>query len=153
MADVALEFSTTAREADLVVEAADLKPDDSLRTAVLISLFTHARVDDDSLPPGELDRRGWWGDSFATVPGDKIGSTLWTLQREKLTPALRSRAERLAERALRWLIEDGVAAAVEVSSEIHAPDGLYLRVVVVEPEASRVEFLFPFVWEGVKSAL
>ena len=154
MGDVALEFITTEREADLVLEGADLKPDDSLRTAILISLFTHARADENTeLPAGELERRGWWGDTYAELPNDQIGSTLWTVSRGKLTAQLRGELERLASRSLRWLVQDGIAADVKVSSEIHKPDALYLRVLVVKPDGRRIEFLFPFAWEGVESAL
>lgn len=152
--DVALEFSTRGREADLVLSGADLKPELSLNTALLISLFTNARADQDArLPTEDSDRRGWWGDTFAEVPGDRIGSTLWLLRREKLTEQLRARAEREVERALLWLVQDGIAAGVEVSSEIQKPDRLALLIIVERPDASRVEFDFALVWEGVESGL
>ena len=152
--DVALEFSASSREADLVVEGADLKVDDSLQTAILVSLFTNARADVDArLPTEDSDRRGWWGDTFAPVEGDQIGSRLWLLRREKLTGQLATQATREAERALVWLIEDGIAADVEVTSEIQKPGWLLLQVVVVRPDASRVEFQHAFVWEGVASGL
>lgn len=152
--DVALEFSTQGREADLVLSGADLKPELSLNTALLISLFTNARADVDArLPAEDSDRRGWWGDTFAQVPGDQIGSRLWLLRREKLTEQLRSKAEREVERSLLWLVQDGIAAGIEVSSEIQKPDRLALLIIVERPDASRVEFDFALVWEGVESGL
>ena len=152
--DVALEFNTQAREADLVVDAADLKPDESLRTAILISLFTNARAEPDArLPTVDVDRRGWWGDTFAEVTGDLIGSHLWLLSRRKLTTRLQAEAERFCEQALFWLVQDGIAAGVTVSSEIEKPDRLSLLVIVERPDASRVEFDFALVWEGVESGL
>lgn len=152
--DVALEFNPTTREGDLVLAGADLLTEGTLKTAILISLFTDARADrDERLPVEDSDRRGWWGDSFAPIEGDRTGSDLWLLRREKLTPAVQSKAERACDRALEWLIADGIAAGVEVSSEIQKPDRLALLVVVDRPDGTRVEFSFSFVWEGVASGI
>lgn len=152
--DAALEFGTVEREADLVLEGADLKVDNGLNSAILVSLFTNARADQDArLPTEDSDRRGWWGDSFAPVEGDQIGSLMWLLRRETLTEQLRAQAGREAERALQWLIEDGIAAELEITSEIQKPGWLLLQVIVVRPDASRVEFQHAFVWEGVASEL
>ncbi len=152
--DVALEFDTQAREADLVLFGADLKPDESLRTALLISLFSSARASVDArLPADDEDRRGWWGDTIAEVTGDLIGSELWLLRREKLTDRLAARAERTCEAALFWLVQDGIATGVTVTSEIQKPDRLALQIIVERPDASRVEFDFALVWEGIESGL
>ena len=78
--------------ADLRVSGRDLLADDSLYTAVVISLFTDARARaEDELPPeldGE-DRRGYWGDG---LEGESVGSRLWLLAREKDTARVRARA-------------------------------------------------------------
>ncbi|MDO9235954.1 MAG: phage GP46 family protein [Aquabacterium sp.] len=84
--------------------------------AVLVSLFTWRRANADDALPGDL-RMGWWGDSFPAVPGDRIGSRLWLLSRAKLTPETVAQAKEYAEEALRWLVDDGVAARVEVQAE------------------------------------
>jgi len=152
--DVALVFGTAEREFDLVLAGGDLETDEGLNTAISISLFTDGRASrDERLPTENSDRRGWWGDTFAPVEGDEIGSLLWLLQRQKLTVQLQARVEREVERALEWLVEDGIAAGIEVTSEILKPDRLHLRVIVERPDAARVEFQHAFVWEGVESAL
>lgn len=84
--------------------------------AVLISLFTWRRANADDTLPGDL-RMGWWGDSFPAVPNDRIGSRLWLLSRAKLLPATAALAKEYAEEALRWLVDDGVAARIEVQAE------------------------------------
>lgn len=84
--------------------------------AVLISLFTWRRAKQDDSLPGNL-RMGWWGDSFASVPNDRIGSRLWLLSRAKLLPETVALAKEYAEEALQWLVDDGVAARVEVQAE------------------------------------
>ena len=87
--------------------------------AVVISLFTWRRANpDDDLPapgPNAL-RMGWWGDSFPAVPNDRIGSRLWLLSRAKLTNDTVIRAKEYADEALRWLIDDGVVARVDVEA-------------------------------------
>ncbi len=113
--------------------------------AVLISLFTWRRAQPDDELPGS-DRMGWWGDSFATVDNDRIGSRLWLLARAKLTAQTVTRAEEYAREALSWLVEDGVASRVEVSAERVGLSGLSLRVVVVRHDGRPVSLRFSEVW-------
>lgn len=83
--------------------------------AVIISLFTWRRANPDDDLPGDL-RMGWWGDSFPTVANDRIGSRLWLLSRAKLTNDEVIRAKEYAQEALAWLVEDGIAARVDVEA-------------------------------------
>lgn len=116
--------ATGSQGGQLVVAGGDLATDDSLRTAVNISLGTNRRArDDDALPAdlggGPADRGGWWGDLLVdddAPPGDLIGSRLWLLAREKLTPATQRRAEAMCSEALDWMIQTRVAASVEVAT-------------------------------------
>lgn len=93
-----------------------LDAQEPLVRAVIISLFTWRRARPDDDLPGDL-RMGWWGDSVPEIPLDRIGSRLWLLSRAKLTAETVARAKEYAEEALAWLIEDGVAARVDVESE------------------------------------
>lgn len=98
-----------------------LNSPEPLVRAVTISLFTWRRANpDDDLPNDQ--RMGWWGDSFPSVPNDRIGSRLWLLSRAKLLPETVARAREYAEEALQWLIGDGVAARIDVEAE---RQGLY----------------------------
>lgn len=45
--------------------------DSSLARAVVISLFTWRRAGESDVVDG-LERMGWWGDAFPSVPNDKI---------------------------------------------------------------------------------
>lgn len=88
--------------------------------AVMISLFTWRRANpDDELPEpsGSAQRMGWWGDNFPTVANDRIGSRLWLLGRAKIIPETLIRAKAYAEEALKWLVDDGIAARVVVEVE------------------------------------
>ncbi len=103
---------------DIALGDYDLTSDQGLRTAVLISLFTDRRADDDDqLPDGSNDRRGYWGDSYPDIDGDELGSRLWLLSREKQTTDVLIRAREYCQEALQWLIEDGIASTVEVDNE------------------------------------
>lgn len=96
--------------------------DDTLRTAIVLSLFSDARAGDDDPVPAGAPRRGWVGDEFmpptvATAAGDPWGSRLWLVSAGKRTDDLLDRARWAAEDALAWLMRDGVAERVVVTSQ------------------------------------
>ena len=101
--------------------------DKGLGTCVFISLFTDRRAgDDDGLVPAE--RRGWVGDALADVEGDRIGSRLWLLAREKQTEETRARAEEYTREALEWMVDDGLVTGIEIEAAWVAPSVLGVRV-------------------------
>jgi phage gp46-like protein len=111
---------------------------------VLISLFTDRRANlDDVLPDASTDRRGWWGDLDQDVP---IGSRLWLLSRSKLMPAVARTAKGYISEALRWLLDDGVAAAINVSTSIVMPSRLYATVDILRTDGSRQSLNFNWAW-------
>lgn len=137
---------------DCGMEAGDLAAEDSLRTAVILSLFLDRRADDDDiLPDGSDDRRGWWADTVAPLSacgigggiasGDRIGSRLWLLSREKQLAGVLDRARHYAEEALAWLTEDGVATAVSVTASSPGQGRLVLTVSIALPDGSRQEYV------------
>lgn len=84
------------------IDFLDFKKNPALQRALAISLFTDARAN---------NARGWWGDSFLESP---IGSKLWAVA-PKITPQNMGKAKYEAQTACRWLVDDGVLDAVEVS--------------------------------------
>ncbi|MCU0919029.1 MAG: phage GP46 family protein [Burkholderiaceae bacterium] len=145
MADIATAWSGFG--GDWLLSGADLSADDGLQTAVILSLFTDALADADEAPPG-VSRRGWWGDTFADTPGDRIGSKLWLLAREKQLPATLSRAEEQCRAALQWLIDDGVARAVWVSAEWVRMGVLGVSIEVVRNANAVARYRFEVFWKG-----
>ncbi len=123
MADVKIHWDIGLMEGDLSIEDSDLESDDGLETAVIISLFTDRRArDDDELPdPNNPDRRGWWGDLVAEVADDQIGSRRWLLERSKTTPDVLVKLKEYDMEALQWMIDDGVAAKIEITVERQGP--------------------------------
>lgn len=138
MTDIALLWNADEGRADLALARGDLRLDDGLRTAILISLFSDAlaRGDDDLAQadggPGD-DRRGWWGD--VPVGGEtprRVGSRLWLLRRAKATEGTRLRALTMVREALAWMIQDGVVDRLDVDAVLAGapPDRLLLTLTL-----------------------
>ncbi|WP_439471349.1 phage GP46 family protein [Brevundimonas sp.] len=148
MTDLALIWSDEAFAADLALLDGDLAKDGGLKTAVILSLFTDARArPDDVLPQEGADRRGWWPDALG-ADEDRMGSRLWLLAREKLTPDTVARAREYAEEALMWLVRDGVARELVVTVEVVGPAALGLHILIGRGDGPDRE-RFDFVWKGL----
>ncbi len=116
--------------------------------AVIISLFTWRRANtDDTLPDTSGNLMGWWGDTFATVANDRIGSRLWLLIRAKLTDETVSLAKTYAQEALEWLVQDGVAARVDVEAERVGVDSLGIVCRVYKEDGKKlIDIRFNDLW-------
>jgi phage gp46-like protein len=139
--DLALTYDPTTQVFDLSQEGSDLATDDTLASAVLMSLFCDRLAEDYEVGSGE-DRRGWWADTFADVP-HKTGSRLWLLERNKQLPSIVQRAKLYCEEALAWLVEDKLCTAVVVTAFAAAPG--YLSAIVKlelngQSRSLRIEF-------------
>jgi len=154
MSDLALRWDPEIFGADLSIEGGSLVTDDGLRTAILISLFTDARaLADDALPSADADPRGWWGNAYPSIEGDRaaeLGSRLWLLERAKTVANVPVKAREYAREALQWLIDDGIAASIDVTAERQRNGGtdvLALLVVLTRP-GDRAAARFEFAWEA-----
>ena len=115
--------------------------EDSLQTAVILSLFTDARaLPDDKLPPGQTDRRGWVGEEFMTpadgstfdARADAWGSRLWLCHTGKIGGDALELARFTAQEAMAWMVRDGIASRVSVTAE-WAGERLAVRVAIYQP--------------------
>ena len=146
MTDIALIWN--GHEADLAIENGDLVLDDGLHTSTVISLFSDRRARaDDRLPGAEDDRRGWPGDAWPQVPGDQIGSRLWLLSREKELAETLRRAREYAQQGLAWMLEDGIAARVEVDVTVPKRGWLRLSITLQRSDGSRSNHQYDSLWE------
>lgn len=146
ISDIQLQWQLD--NADIVIRNADIALDDSLTTAVIVSLFTDRRaLASDVLPSGaSTDKRGWWGDSFNTRP---IGSRLWLLSREKQLSSVLHRAKSYAEEALAWLVEDELVNALTVTATAPETGWLLLSVSLTLPNGSVLPLPFKTQLNGV----
>lgn len=148
--DIALLFTPGSTQADIALDGADLQVDNDLKTAVIMSLFTDRRANNDDIVEGS-DRRGWWADTYNEIAKDKIGSRLWLLSRSKQTQDTLNLARGYCVEALQWLIDDRVAQQVNVNVEIVRMGVLGIAVEVIKPSsklpAGEVNnFRFDYVW-------
>lgn len=143
---ISLSYNNATQRADLVRNGKNLVDDPTLYTAVLISLFTRrqAAAGDILLEAGG-DREGWWADPYADVEGDLIGSRLWLLSRSKTTQTALNQAESYAREALQWLIDDGVASAIDVVVE---RQGSMLAIGVSVRKPSEPASRWSAVWQA-----
>lgn len=118
---------------DVEIKNGDVVRDDGLETAVTISLFTDRRVTEEEKPYLANSKRGYWGDLFSEIDGDKMGSRLWTLEREKRTTEVLRRAEDYTREALQWLIDDGVVLSISAISSYDDNKFLNIDVKIIKP--------------------
>lgn len=151
MADIRTVWSPEDVRGDWLIEPPGLAADHDLETAVVLSLFTDASArPDDELPDLTDDRRGWWG-NWQSPESIVLGSRLWLLTRAKSTEDTRRRAEAYAAEALQWLLDDGVAARVDVGAMYletgtTPPATLVLRVRIIRDDGSVYDHRFDWAW-------
>jgi phage gp46-like protein len=114
--DLALIYNPQLQAFDIAVDGADLAAEDTLASAVLVSLLCDRLAATYEVGAGE-DRRGWWADAFAD-DAHLTGSRLWLLEREKQLPAVVKRCQQYCEEALQWMIDDELASAISVTAFI-----------------------------------
>lgn len=132
---------------DAVFENNDLSTDEGLQTAVTVSLFTDARVDKEELPEGETDQRGWWGDAL-NDDNDKIGSKLWTLERQKITTQVLEDFKQFSEESLQWLIDDQIAASINVVVERVDNFSISVVIEITRPQDERQRYRYGYLWKA-----
>lgn len=164
--ELRLELDPSSGTADLAIVSAGsalvrLADDGGLETAILLSLFLARRARADDITIAGSSRTadalstylaGWWGDEFAEVDGDLVGSRLWTLQREKMLPLTAERARAYAQEALAWIVSDGLADAVEVEAELGKSDSGVLNLGVRIVKGGKVAHRFEYLWRLLDAA-
>lgn len=96
--------------------------DESVRTPVLLSLFTDRRATKgDNIPAGD-NPRGWAG-----AEDRQYGSGLWLLEAGKQLPRVLASAEFEAQEALVWAIEQKIAARIQTKAQFIG-DAMHLDI-------------------------
>lgn len=146
MPDITIVWNPAQGYGDWAMGDGDIQTGDDLETAVLVSLFTdRVATPDYVLAPGDTDVRGWWADAYNQ---DTIGSNIWQLERHTKTSATLNEAIAMASSALQWLIDDGVAAAVDVTAEWQGSEALMLAmaIAITEPSGNPRNFNYSWAW-------
>jgi phage gp46-like protein len=154
MADIELNWIASSFGADMRLAGAMLSQDNELRTAVVVSLFSWARAnDEDVLPDEDATRQGFWGDSYPVEQGHKVGSRLWLLRREKLTTQTIARAQEYCREALQWLLDDKIASNVEVVCVRNGIDRLDISVTITRYYGGKTKLDFNDAWRAINSGV
>ncbi|OBU85879.1 phage GP46 family protein [Chromobacterium subtsugae] len=131
---------------DWVLAGSELLAGNDLQSAILLSLGTDREAGpDDVIPDGSGDPRGWCLDDTARP----IGSRLWLLARAKQTRETANRARDYIAEALQWLIDDGVVAKFDITTQWVAPSTLGAQVVSYSTAGARSAVQFKWAWNGV----
>ena len=145
--DARLVFDPLTLAADVALFEGDLEKENGLGTALLLSLFTDARANDEELARyGGNDPRGFWGDELAAFDGDAWGSKLWLLEREVATTETLNRAREYAAAATDWIVLDGIAESIVIDAAYLQRTFLALGVSVKRGGADE---RFAYVWGGI----
>lgn len=117
--DIKLIFDNDTQSADIEFKDNDLINELGFETAVLMSVFTDQRANDDDVLPDAVhgDKRGWWGDPTSNIENDQIGSKLWLLERSKITNQTMRKAKKIIQDAVQHFIDDGIAVKIDVEVE------------------------------------
>lgn len=153
MSDLSFVIQKNSTTADIEILNGDFKQANFLETAVLVSLFSNRRATDDELETysrgaskPELNS-GLWIDTYRD--GIQYGSGFWLLYREKKTQETLSRFEDYSRAALQWLINDGVAKAVDAEAEFIG-DLLNLTVTITKENNENFVSTFDFSWDELR---
>jgi len=121
--------------------------DNSLQSLVIASLFTDRRITASDALPAFFDatqsyQGGFWGDDYpsdGSTPGIQArphGSLLWTLRNAKQIEDTRSLTPLYIDDALQWLIDAGLATAVNTWADWRADGFLEAYVQITEPNGA-----------------
>ncbi len=151
--ELKIKYDRNLFSGDLAFEDNDLVKDQGLETAVIISLFTDRRANNDDILPeiNSDDMRGWWGDQTNNIQDDQIGSRLWLLDRAKTTEENIIRCKQYVRESLQWMLDDGVAVKMNVNVERQGDPGndrLVFAVELFKRDGNKVSLQFDNKWEG-----
>lgn len=145
--DIRILWDNTQALGDWGLAQGDLETGQDLETACLVSIFTDALATPDFTPTdGTSDRRGWWANPYLEVP---IGSNLWQLERAKKLRSTLGDARRYTLDALQWLLDDGVAKALEVNTAWLTPTMLGIAIALIRPDGSETRFRYAWAWDSL----
>jgi phage gp46-like protein len=146
---VSLEAITTDW---LIAPGGSLDDGEELATAFRIALLTdRLALADDVIPDGGADRRGWWADYEAERlwNGWPIGSRLWLLAREKITPETVGRAETYCREALAPFVERRIVSRVDVALQRLGLSMIGGTITAYRGPARAVDLRFESLWSEI----
>jgi len=144
--DIAILQDPTTKKFYTQLSGGDFLTNNSFDTSLTISLFGDKRADASEVPVVH-HRRGWWGNEFNTNdPEFQLGSKLWLLHQARATPSTANKAVDYVKESLQWLIDDGHAQRVNVTSAL-SQNNIQLTITIFR-EAGVTETRYYDLWEN-----
>lgn len=104
--------------------------------AVLQSVHNYAESTQNDRARMDSDERGGtWSNDVLNI----VGSRDWTLKRDKITAQTITLAKRFYQSALQWLIDDGYAKKVDVTTWEEAPNVMGRNVTITLTNGTQFE--------------
>lgn len=88
-----------------------------------------------------MKEHGWWADK-------ELGSELWTLTEYSRSDELLSRVNEICKEALKWMIDDGVADIIDVSSSFSEDGTLRIEVQIIKDIKEALNFKYSYNWKA-----
>lgn len=123
-------------------ENGDIKTEDFFDTSLLYSIFGERRASPDEMVEASL-RRGWIGNSDDFENGSKI----WLLSQSRLTRDVLNRLQDEAEKALQWLVDDGLIVSID-QVVATVSKGRVVLDITIRRSRDKVDRKFFVLWEN-----
>lgn len=153
--DIKIYWDSSALQGDFntTENVGDIDTDEGLDTAILISLFTDRRINEDDpiLDSNNDNKRGWWGDIVSNVEDDQIGSRLWLLDRSKTVDEVLVQCKEYVLESLQWLIDDGIAKNINIIVERYkeiTDNRLYFLVEITKNDGELISKKYEYLWNN-----
>ncbi len=157
-ADISFIRKEGCAYSDIQIEDNDVLRDNTLATAVTISLLTDRRATLAEITAANYsitfpyDLRGWWGDTYRDTP---IGSKLWLNKRRKSTSSALNDHTQYVREALAYLIDSNIAKDIKVYAEWTSLGVMAMSIRIIHPDDSKssIAYSYTFIWEEVSNGL
>lgn len=147
MPDINLVFASGS--GDIAISNGDISTADDLGTAVLVSLFSDARVSS-SEGTAQGDPRGFWGDDADDEDTYPTGSLLWTLEGKTIINQTLIDAKKYCEDALEWMVRDEIAKSIDVIVTRTGLETLEIGIVIHRPNDQTYKYYYN--WQSTGAA-
>lgn len=122
----------------------DIETDETLDTAILMSIFEESRATSAEIPESQ-NRRGFIGNE--TTPGFEQGSKAWLFEQERITGSTLAELGAVINNSLIKLVDEGIAVSVSVSTPF-LQNGTVIVPIDIGRDGSKIERKYYPLWEN-----
>jgi phage gp46-like protein len=131
-----LHLDPTVDGGEISIIAGEPQTTSGLENAVYLSLFTEA----------------WWGNAVSD-PSERYNSALPEVMARSFSNQTRLAAIDAAATALQWMLDEGIAASIDIDAEIPAVGVLHMQITVAQPRGETARFTYAVNWDAQEASL